>query len=491
MSRLRGATPFAVFSAIFLIVSFAYLPTSSHIISEWVYNGPYTHGFLALLLALVVVWQKRFYLNVHPKFNLIPVLAVLTGGVLWMAGGISNTFLFAVVGQFGVLFGAVWIIFGFSGLLKLMPALACILLVLPIWSMLQGPLQQLSILVTHLSLDLIGIPTLKQGIYFTVPGGRFAVETACSGLGFLLCSVLLAIVYSHFNQHNLSRAVRLFLFSILLALVSNWIRIVVIILVGNYTEMQHPIVTDHLAFGWVVFSIALVLFYWIANRGLQPIVSVASDEDDDYAEHDLKPEMKRLVVIAVMLLATPLLANYFEDHKVHAQGNSAWVISVLDTQLGRHSRYGSVKVEPNFVGASDIWQGHYLLNEKPLVAMVVRYDDQEQGRELIFVENSIVNTDRWQPSEKLKAATSGRANRAILEDASYTQRVVYSWYLVGPYSASNEMMAKFYELLAYFDGDRTSYLVALVMDAPAEQDLEALESATTNAISEIMKAKRQ
>ncbi|MFT5562459.1 MAG: hypothetical protein ACI9Z9_002341, partial [Litorivivens sp.] len=34
MSRLRGATPFAVFSAIFLIVSFAYLPTSSHIISE-------------------------------------------------------------------------------------------------------------------------------------------------------------------------------------------------------------------------------------------------------------------------------------------------------------------------------------------------------------------------------------------------------------------------------------------------------------------------
>lgn len=487
MSRLRGATSFAVFSALFLIVSFAYLPTSSQIVSEWVYNGPYTHGFLALFLALLIVWQARFYLKVQPRFSLIPVLAVLTGGMLWLAGVISHTFLFALLGQFGVLFGAAWILFGFAGLLKLVPALGCILLVLPIWSVLQGPLQDLSILVTHLVLDLIGIPTLKQGIYFTVPGGRFAVEPACSGLGFLLCSVLLAIVYSHFNQHSSSSAVRLFLFSILLALVSNWIRIVVIIVVGNYTEMQHPIVTDHLAFGWVVFSIALFLFYWIANRGLQPVVDEPKDENDDPAEQQLGPEMKRLIAVVFMVLATPLLANYFEDHQAPVQGDSAWIINILDTQFGRHSRYGSIKVEPNFVGASDIWQGHYLIDGKPLVAMIVRYDVQEQGRELIFVENRIVDTNRWQSSERMSGASRGRANQAMLEDASYTQRVVYSWYLIGPYLASNEMMAKFYEILAYFDGDRTSYLVALVMDAPAERDLDVLESLTANAISEMLK----
>ena len=96
-------------------------------------------------------------------------------------------------------------------------------------------------------------------------GGRFAIEPACSGLGFFLCSGLIGAYFAYFNDLGWRKMVGFIAFGLGLAVVANWIRILAIIMVGNATQMDHWIVHDHLMFGWILFSGMLIPYFWIGN----------------------------------------------------------------------------------------------------------------------------------------------------------------------------------------------------------------------------------
>src|SRR5690606_33862058 len=52
-----------------------------------------------------------------------------------------------------------------------------------------------------------------------------------------------------------------------LALLSNWVRVYLIILAGYLTQMQHYLVSvDHYRFGWAVVAVVMVLFFVLARR---------------------------------------------------------------------------------------------------------------------------------------------------------------------------------------------------------------------------------
>jgi EpsI family protein len=64
-----------------------------------------------------------------------------------------------------------------------------------------------------------------------------------------------------------------------LALLSNWLRVFIIIVVGHATDMQHFLVKiDHYYFGWVIFAVVLVGYIQVSSRWL-----------DQYAQRDAPP----------------------------------------------------------------------------------------------------------------------------------------------------------------------------------------------------------
>ena len=58
----------------------------------------------------------------------------------------------------------------------------------------------------------------------------------------------------------------------LLAVLSNWLRVLLILAIGYLTHMRSALATrGHVALGWVVFACALLLFVWAAGRwGVSP-----------------------------------------------------------------------------------------------------------------------------------------------------------------------------------------------------------------------------
>ena len=64
-----------------------------------------------------------------------------------------------------------------------------------------------------------------------------------------------------------------------LSLLANWVRVYVIIEAGYLTNMQHYLVrVSHYWFGWGVFALALVGFFWLTTWFTNAAVSEPESE---------------------------------------------------------------------------------------------------------------------------------------------------------------------------------------------------------------------
>jgi EpsI family protein len=138
---------------------------------------------------------------------------------------------------------------------------------LPVWELLNQLLQTLTAVVNLWLTQLAGIPVIMDGNVIHIPEGWFEIAGGCSGLHFFIVALAIATLHAHVDRDDArSRAMMLALAGGL-ALLTNWIRVFMIIVAGHLTNMQHFLVkVDHYYFGWVLFAFALVGYMYIAGR---------------------------------------------------------------------------------------------------------------------------------------------------------------------------------------------------------------------------------
>lgn len=257
---------FLLFAGALGLTMLVYFETTASLMAEWTDNGNYGHGLLAIAVSLYLLWQKRDVLNA-PDARLHP-LGLLIGagfGFLWLVASFGNVLVVQQVSLIAILNAVALALYGPRRYLTVAFPLLTIFLVTPMWNYLQQPLRELSTVVTYAALQFVNLPVLLEGYQVTVPGGRFLIEPACSGLGFFLCSGLIGAYFAYFNQLGRKAMLGFVTLGLALAVVSNWMRIVIIIMVGNATRMEHFIVQDHLTFGWLLFSAMLIPYFWAGN----------------------------------------------------------------------------------------------------------------------------------------------------------------------------------------------------------------------------------
>jgi EpsI family protein len=138
---------------------------------------------------------------------------------------------------------------------------------LPVWELISAPLQSLTAFASLWLTRLAGIPVTMDERIIYIPEGWFEIAGGCNGLHFLI--VALAVAAAHGEIHRDSVRSRLWLLGIAaaLALVTNWVRVLIIIVAGHATDMQHFLVRiDHYYFGWFLFAFALLLYLFLASR---------------------------------------------------------------------------------------------------------------------------------------------------------------------------------------------------------------------------------
>ena len=468
---IRTASVFAIVVGAFVVGTW---PVLAKIGRRWLaFDEAYSHGLMMFAVALYLVvrtWRSR-----PPAAGFYPVwllpLALIIGTYV-----IAALLYVEAVQQFlliPMLLVAIAAISGFATTWRLLLPIGVLVFALPFWDYTAYPLQLITTQINEIFLGLWDIEFEIEGVLVFLPGiGAFEVTHSCSGLRYLLIAMSLATIYSELNYRLWRNRIILFSVAVVLALVTNWIRVFVIIYMGYITEMETSLVRDHEFFGWVLFAVALIPLFTLAGRLERGNI----EEGPQGTENGRQPLLvySHRAVVAGIVVGLFLLSPV----SVYALRGGNEV-----TQNFSMSLEGSEDWAPLFQRMAGFWEHVYtgedhhnrkawfLASEDQIEQMpkaysaahVLTYETQSPGKELISDRNRIVDTERWFPQDNFSVTVDGHSLSGLrLKDRRTGEPavVVYGYYVSGMW-AGDPFGAKLLQLYAAINGRQDASLVAV------------------------------
>lgn len=226
-----------VLSTAFIVLFFSPI---RELFLDWKIDPNYEHGFLIPIISAYLIWQRRERLQtsaLSPSFGkglVIFCLAMLiyilaTAGAEWFLSRMAMLLSLAgLVIYFGGtrLFRQLWFPLLFLGFMVPLPYL--------IYYRLTFPLQQFASFGAFQTMQVFGIPGLREGNILHFSGFSLEVIEACSGLRSMMVLTALAALLAYMS--SLSNGLRwvLFLAAVPVAVVANVFRLVIIAVLGIF-----------------------------------------------------------------------------------------------------------------------------------------------------------------------------------------------------------------------------------------------------------------
>ncbi len=138
------------------------------------------------------------------------------------------------------------------------PLLYLVFLV-PFGAFLTPQLQQFTARFVAVGLTLLGVPSLVTNMTIEIPEGTFYVAEACAGLRFLIAAVAFGVFFALLNYRSPGRRTAFIAASCVVPVVANGFRALGIVLLGHLLGSAEAAETDHILYGWMFFSIVLLL----------------------------------------------------------------------------------------------------------------------------------------------------------------------------------------------------------------------------------------
>ena len=449
------------------------------IIDEWWSVGPYNHGLLGFGLALYVFWiKKKEFASLRSSFfNLMPLCAA---SLLLLVANLASIGQLQTLSLFLVALALLISLYGFTIINALFRPLLMILLSLPIWNILQIPLRDASTWVSFHSVNALGFEIIREGYNLITPGGIFIVEQACSGLGFFLGSALYAVFVAQINHLARKSAALYLILAVLVAIIANWIRITVIIIVGSQTAMQHFIVQEHLTFGWLVFAACFIPIIFIGNIYFGEQVATKKNAQ---SAHKREQSFNITSLFSVVTIVLFFSAGTFMISSRYDPEYKFILPSIPNYAKVGTSRATSQNWKVVSKGATSEEYTHFLQEKELIQVYLANYVRQYQGAEMIFIENSLFDKKRWFKGEQqtIKLAPNSplkQINFLTLHRNSHRSRLIAYWYLIDGRYITDKKMAKWYEVQATLKGQPGVTLIAIEFAYNNEEKQKAVKTLT-------------
>ena len=442
-------------AALLLSIGFLalYFETFASILEVWSTKNDYHHGYLIFVTIIYLLISDRH--NIYSFANKPNYFFLLLTLLLSLSWSIFSYLGIEILCQLllpAIILSTCGALFGGQLFLRLLLPFSLIYLSIPVWDYLREPLQYLTTTVAGNTLNYFGIPAFISGYYVEIPNGNFEVAGGCAGIRYLTAGLTVAIVYSHWFCSQLKDRVLIITLGILLSLISNWLRVFIIIVIGYQTDMKSPLIEDHNNFGWILFAGILLLFFLLAKR-LVPETSNNPYETPIPSKQILSKDMSagHLITLALLAFATPIFANYY-----FAQEVKVWpeVSSPNSSEWHQVSKLNS-SWSPNYISADKKNHSRHTQKKQKTDLFLYSYinDSQEKNSELINYNNTITDNIRWKSTNKSKIKLftehlSFNANIEIIQNKKLSdKRVVISWFLVNNTFTDSRIKAKLLKLM--------------------------------------------
>jgi exosortase len=478
-----------VYLLLVCIVVMLHLGAVQEVVDFWRKSLVYDHGALLTLFVIVTIGVDiaREPVFEHP-LKLTTSLVILVVGLLLLVASMATVML----GQMILLPVLVWIcvaaIYGREVGARFTFLFLALVFSWPVWDVLIEPLQSATIAVTNSALESFGRTAYVDGDQVLLRYGTFVVERGCAGLNFLLVGPLLGVIYGYRIAIRTSDRIIILIISAILAVVSNWLRVIIIVMAGDLTDMEHFLVDQHSVFGWVLFAVVMSaiipLGRFIETRRLDQSVTrkVADERVTARGSHSGKIGVNKLVKGGVLLsiLALPPVVQAMLEKSA---GPSTFTNIVLPDSLGDWVRAPIVlqtKDSPVFDSASSFEVANYISGTKQVTVWGFSYDLRDRGRELVGYPNYWYDRSTWHNPVPLGAnwpsANSFFAPRIIRIEKALSSRALVGGYMIGNSIVSNTLEAKIRGVSAFVLGQYHTAAIVLSVDCDKPNCLGASEA---------------
>lgn len=332
-------------------------------------------------------------------------------------------------------------------------------------------------------IELLSLPAFIEGNIVHLPYGVLEIAGGCSGLRYFLVSLILALYFSQQRPNAPKIVASMFFIAALFSLFANWIRVTLLIIIAEKSNMQSSLVADHETFGWIVYLVVMAPCVWamlvIEKRNLANSPSSEVPNASTASSYELKAA--HLILAIIITGISPLLVGLSSTINASKQGElsidispppSGWMKTATSKSATYTSGFIGVQQENNFslVNSTSGTQVH---------VQVLSYTAEEQGSELINDSNQLADK-QWNIANT--STSSENLGAAILTNARRDQVAVLWYFRVGDYRTSNPLKAKLAQLLNVFSPDTAKAHVSLSVQCSSncEKEMLALNKLSTN-----------
>ncbi len=266
-SRLGNASVSLRLGVLLAAATAATWPTLASLESYWREVRDYRHGYLVLLLVAGWLLASRRRFDRLPDAPTLAALGPLAVALIaWLVAVRGESLMLSQLLWPVILALVAWAGCGAAVARAVLPALAYLYFATPLWDHLVPILQWLTVVASEQMLSLAQIPFAIDGNFITVRDGTFEVAEGCAGKRYFVVTLAVAMALGVVERFPPSRLFAFMLFAASLAILTNWIRVVAIIVIGHATAMQHYFVAvEHESFGWMLFGPLLAAVIWAGH----------------------------------------------------------------------------------------------------------------------------------------------------------------------------------------------------------------------------------
>lgn len=474
-----------------------YASTAASIVGVWQRSDTFAHGFLVVPVAAWLAWRNRAALRGLPIAPWWPAVALmLVPAAAWLVGELAQVNALMHFSLVALLVLTVPAIAGRAVARALAFPLGFLFFAVPFGEFLLPQLMDGTATFTVYALRATGIPVYREGLLFVIPSGTWSVVEACSGVRYLIASVMVGTLFAYLTYRSLGRRLAFVGISLLTPIVANWLRAYLIVVLGHVSNNRLAVGVDHLIYGWIFFGLVMALMFWIGARWQEDFAAPdpsAREVTPDTPLPVTTPARLGASAMAVLAVASlPVLAAYATD--AHPNAHRVHLRSLAPAAGWSASPSGGATWRPAYYGATADALESFAKDGRKVGVHLYFYRDQTEEKKLVSSSNMLVRSEdpAWRVTET-GVVHPGSGNvpadvaASTLREATGTRLRVWQWYVVDGAATSSPAAAKLYTLKAQLlgRGDDSAAVILSTPMAPEGRtgDADAVLKAFVDAMS--------
>ncbi len=454
-------------------------------VSLWELSS-YQHAWIVAPMSMLILWMARAEFasrQLGGSWAGVAALAVLA--VVWLGGQAAAVQAMEHLAVVSMIPAFALAVLGWPAFRTVAFPLLFLYAAVPVGEEITPFLMQATADTSEHLLRLLGVPVLRQGMFFTLPGGSFEVAEICAGLRYLVAGTVTALLFAYLNFNGWRKRILFTLLAAVSFVLANGLRAFITMLVASATNGRLLGGTDHVYFGMVLFAALLVALLWFGMK--------ISDPALPKVEHvPARPWVGRPVRVAACAIAGLLLMGMAAARQAsHETAGASLQSANLPALEGCTGPAGwNAPWRPELVGADVETLASYDCGGLGVHVYLASYGHQAQGKELISAQNHLVPFDWRQYIERRETRLDPGGGRAVLlneTQITITARnaLAWHWYDVNGRTSHTRWGAKFDEAREALDPQGVVSSVRMVAVTSTGDDFEAMRALLERQVREL------